>query len=39
VTLHPGMAAEVFVRTRERTALGYLMEPLTNATRRSFREH
>jgi len=39
VTLHPGMAAEVFIRTRERTPLGYLLEPLVNATRRSFREH
>lgn len=39
VTLHPGMAAEVFVRTRERTPLGYLLEPLVNGARRSFREH
>ncbi|WP_374562876.1 HlyD family type I secretion periplasmic adaptor subunit [Ideonella sp.] len=39
VSLRPGMAAEVFVRTRERTPLDYLLEPLANATRRSFREH
>ncbi len=35
----PGMGAEVFVRTRERSALDYLLEPLVNATRRSFRDH
>jgi HlyD family type I secretion membrane fusion protein len=39
VDLRPGMAAEVFVRSRSRTALDYLLEPLDNATRRSFREH
>ena len=35
----PGMGAEVFVRTRERTAFDYLIEPLVNAIRRSFREY
>lgn len=35
----PGMGAEVFVRTRDRSALDYLLEPLVNATRRSFRDH
>ena len=35
----PGMGAEVFVRTRERSALDYLAEPLVNAIRRSFREY
>jgi HlyD family type I secretion membrane fusion protein len=39
VALRPGMAAEVFVRSRERTPLDYLLEPLASATRRSFREH
>ncbi|HSW25864.1 MAG TPA: HlyD family efflux transporter periplasmic adaptor subunit, partial [Burkholderiaceae bacterium] len=35
----PGMGAEVFVRTRERTAFDYLVEPLVNAMRRSLREY
>ena len=35
----PGMAAEVFVRTRDRTTLDFLTEPLVNAMRRSLREH
>lgn len=39
LTLQPGMAAEVFIRTRERTPWDYLVEPLTNASRRAFREH
>jgi HlyD family type I secretion membrane fusion protein len=39
VALRPGMAAEVFVRTRERSALDYLLEPIVNAMRRSFREY
>ena len=39
VRLQPGMAAEIFVRTRERTALDYLVEPFTNAMRRAFREY
>ncbi len=39
VELRPGMAAEVFVRTHERNAIDYLLEPLVAATRRSFREY
>lgn len=35
----PGMGAEIFIRTRERTAFDYLAEPLVNAMRRSLREY
>lgn len=35
----PGMGAEVFVRTSDRTAFDYLVEPLANAMRRAFREY
>jgi len=38
LTLTPGMPAEVLIVTGERTMLQYLMEPLTNSLRRSFRE-
>ena len=38
VQLYPGMPAEVFIRTRERTALEYLRELLNNALRRAPRE-
>jgi membrane fusion protein, epimerase transport system len=38
VHLHPGMPAEVFIRTRDRTALEYLLEPMTNTLRRAARE-
>jgi HlyD family type I secretion membrane fusion protein len=38
VVLQPGMAAEVFVRTHERSAIEFLLEPLVNAARRSTRE-
>ncbi|WP_085318108.1 HlyD family type I secretion periplasmic adaptor subunit [Derxia lacustris] len=38
IELRPGMAAEVFIRTRERTAFDYFSEPLTAAMRRAFRE-
>jgi HlyD family type I secretion membrane fusion protein len=38
VNLYPGMPAEVFIRTRERTTLDYLLEPLTNSLRRAGRE-
>ncbi|MHB2169149.1 HlyD family type I secretion periplasmic adaptor subunit [Alsobacter sp. R-9] len=38
VELSPGMPVEVFVRTRDRTALGYMVEPLTRSIRRAFRE-
>ena len=36
--IQPGMQAEVMIITGERTALDYLMEPLTRSLRRSFRE-
>lgn len=39
LVLLPGMAAEVYIKTQERTALEFLMDPLTMAMRRSFREH
>lgn len=37
--LLPGMAAEVFIKTAERSVLEFLLDPLTAAMRRSFREH
>ncbi len=37
--LMPGMSAEVYIKTSDRTALQFLMEPLTAGLRRSFREH
>jgi HlyD family secretion protein len=36
--LRPGMPAEVLIVRRERTMLDYLLEPLRDAFRRSFRE-
>lgn len=36
--LKPGMPAEVFVRTGEQTAIGWLLRPLTDAFARTFRE-
>lgn len=39
LVVSPGMGAEVFARTRERTTLDFLLEPLVNAMRRSLREH
>ncbi len=39
VALQPGMGAEVFVRTHDRTPMDYLFEPFMNAARRSFREY
>jgi hypothetical protein len=39
VAVQPGMGAEVFVRTDDRTAIEFLLEPLWNAGRRSLREH
>jgi HlyD family type I secretion membrane fusion protein len=36
--LKPGMAAEVFVKVGEQTAIGYLLRPLTDAFARTFRE-
>lgn len=37
--LAPGMATEVYVRTSARTPLDFLLEPLVDGMRRSFREH
>ncbi len=34
----PGMAAEVYLKTSERSALGFLAEPITGFFRRAFRE-
>jgi HlyD family type I secretion membrane fusion protein len=36
--LRPGMAAEVFIQTEARTALDYLLAPLTDTIRRAMRE-
>lgn len=36
--LQPGMAAEVFILTEGRSALDYLLAPITNSMRRSMRE-
>lgn len=36
--LYPGMPAEVFIRTGERTALDYLLAPIESTLRRSLRE-
>ena len=36
--LKPGMPAEVFVPTGERTAIAYLMQPLLDSMRSAFRE-
>jgi HlyD family secretion protein len=36
--LKPGMPAEIQIRTTERTALSYLMKPLTDQIERAFRE-
>ena len=35
----PGMPAEVFVRTADRTALAYLMKPISEQIARAFREN
>jgi HlyD family type I secretion membrane fusion protein len=39
VELQPGLPAEVFIATSERTALEYLLQPLMIRLERSFREH
>lgn len=36
--LVPGMPAEVFIKTRERTVMSYLVEPLRAQMRRTFRD-
>jgi multidrug efflux pump subunit AcrA (membrane-fusion protein) len=38
LTLKPGMPADVFIQTRERTPLSYLLQPLSDQIARSFRE-
>ncbi len=38
MTLVPGMPAEVYIQTGERSPLGYLMKPLTDYFTRAFRE-
>jgi HlyD family type I secretion membrane fusion protein len=37
--LSPGMPATVFINTQARTALDYLLQPLTDSMRKAFREH
>lgn len=37
--LSAGMSAVVFIRTRERTAMNYLLEPITESLRKAFAEH
>jgi HlyD family type I secretion membrane fusion protein len=39
IAIQPGMGAEVFVRTHDRTPIEFLLEPLLNAARRTLREH
>ena len=38
LTLIPGMPAETFIQTGERTAISYLLKPLTDSLARAFRE-
>lgn len=38
LALLPGMPAEAFIRTSERTALSYILKPLTDQITRAFRE-
>ena len=38
IHLAPGMPAEVFIVTGERTALDYLIQPLRDSFHRAFRE-
>ncbi len=38
LTLVPGMPAEAMIKTRDRTALSYLMKPLSDQINRAFRE-
>lgn len=39
VRVAPGLAAEVYIRTSERTPIDFLIEPLVAGMRRGFREH
>jgi len=34
----PGMPAETFIQTQERTVLSYLLKPFSNQLDRAFRE-
>jgi HlyD family secretion protein len=36
--LVPGMPAEAFIQTRERSPIDYLLQPLTDQVARTFRE-
>lgn len=36
--LKPGMAAEIYLKTKPRTAIEYLLQPITDTLSRSFRE-
>jgi len=38
VDLYPGMPAEVMINTGQRTALDYLLAPITRSINRAFRE-
>lgn len=38
IVLYPGMPAEVYILTHSRTALEYLLDPITSTLRKSFRE-
>lgn len=38
LSLYPGMPAEVFIRTANRTVMSYLTKPLTDQMRHAFRE-
>jgi multidrug efflux pump subunit AcrA (membrane-fusion protein) len=38
VALTPGMPAEVYIMTGERSMLDYLLQPLFDSLRRAFRE-
>jgi multidrug efflux pump subunit AcrA (membrane-fusion protein) len=38
IKLYPGMPAEVYILTSSRTALQYLIDPITDTLNRSFRE-
>ncbi len=38
IDLQPGMQAEVYLKTRSRTMLDYLLEPVTTTIRKSMRE-
>ncbi len=37
--LVPGMPVEAFIKTKDRTMLSYFLKPLTDQSRRAFREN